>query len=211
MIEERRTFGERLRRQRERRQVTLESIADSTKIAASLFAGLERGDCRRWPSGVYARSFIRSYAQAVQLDPDHTVAEFERLHLASDGGSAPAAPSPETQPPLRLGLATDSGDRWYWIARRGILALSDLCLVLSLASILTLIAGGHFWFCLALSSLIYQVTGRVIPQSSPLEALRTRVRRGRTLLENPDHDVAVPGLAGWAGMDLDADDAGRVD
>jgi hypothetical protein len=211
MIEERRTFGERLRCQRERRQVTLESIAETTKISASLFAGLERGDCRRWPSGVYARSFIRSYAQAVELDPDHTAAEFERLYLASESAAAPAAPAAEAQPPLRLGLATDSGDRWYRVARQGVLALSDLALVVSLASILTLIAGGHFWICLAIASLVYQVTGRVIPQSSPLEALRTRVRRGRTLLDRPDRDVAVPGLAGWAGMDLDADDAGRID
>ena len=42
MINERRAFGERLRRQREKQHITLDQIAASTKVAASLFAGLKK-------------------------------------------------------------------------------------------------------------------------------------------------------------------------
>ena len=103
----RRAFGERLRRQRERQKVSLETIARTTKVTAALFAGLERGDCRRWPGGVYSRSFIRAYAEAVKLDPDQTAAEFAELYDLPD---APESPDPQpirTGPPLRLTLEAD--------------------------------------------------------------------------------------------------------
>ncbi len=57
----------RLRRERERRQIALSSISANTKISVSLFQALERGDVSRWPSGIYRRSFVRAYAQAIGL------------------------------------------------------------------------------------------------------------------------------------------------
>ena len=53
-------FGRRLRDQRERHGVALESIAATTKINASLFAALERGDLSAWPSGIFRRAFVRA-------------------------------------------------------------------------------------------------------------------------------------------------------
>lgn len=38
-------FGERLRRPRERRGISLQRISQSTKIRASLYTALEQGDC----------------------------------------------------------------------------------------------------------------------------------------------------------------------
>jgi transcriptional regulator with XRE-family HTH domain len=69
-------FGTRLRQQRERRQISLATIAANTKIPLSLLQALERGDVSRWPSGLFRRAFIRSYAQAIGLDPDEIVQEF---------------------------------------------------------------------------------------------------------------------------------------
>jgi len=70
------SFGARLRAERERREITLESISNNTKISVSLLDGLERDDVSRWPSGIFCRSYVRSYAQAVGLDPDAIVREF---------------------------------------------------------------------------------------------------------------------------------------
>ena len=74
------TFGNRLRYERERRQIALKSIAESTKIGVPLLEGLERDDVSRWPSGIFRKSFIRSYAEAIGLDPDPVVREFIELH-----------------------------------------------------------------------------------------------------------------------------------
>ncbi len=74
------SFGGRLRHERERRQIHLKSIAESTKISIPLLEGLERGDVSRWPSGIFRKSFIRSYAEAIGLDPEPVVREFIELY-----------------------------------------------------------------------------------------------------------------------------------
>ena len=69
-------LGRRLRCERERRLITLESIAANTKISIGLLRDLERDDVSRWPSGIFRRSFVRSYAEAIGLDGDDIVREF---------------------------------------------------------------------------------------------------------------------------------------
>ena len=63
-------FGAATALERERRRITLASIAANTKIGLHLLEGLERGQRPRWPSGIFRRSFIRAYAEAIGLDPD---------------------------------------------------------------------------------------------------------------------------------------------
>ena len=83
------SFGRRLRRERERRRIALSSIAENTKISVSLFDDLERDDVSRWPSGIFRKSFIRAYAQAIGLDPDETAREFlERFPDPNDPNTA---------------------------------------------------------------------------------------------------------------------------
>ena len=84
-------FGPNLRRLRLQKKVSVEEIATSTKIAASLFEGLEKNDFSRWPSGVYARAYVRQYAIAVGADPDSTVDEFCRWFPQGDRRTAPIA------------------------------------------------------------------------------------------------------------------------
>jgi hypothetical protein len=69
-------FGARLRAHRERQQVELTTIAEQTKIRLSLLEELERDDVSHWPTGIFRRSYIRSYARAVGLEPDVAVREF---------------------------------------------------------------------------------------------------------------------------------------
>jgi transcriptional regulator with XRE-family HTH domain len=103
-----RSFGEWLRRERERRDITVRAIADRTKIGTGLLEALERGDVSRWPGGIYRRAFIRSYADVVGLDADLVLANFERLFPADPSAAAPAAPIvPRVeQEEMRLALVT---------------------------------------------------------------------------------------------------------
>ena len=88
------SFGARLRRERERRHITLAQIADTTKIKASLFQGLERDDVSRWPGGIFRRSFVRAYARAIGLDPEQTCREFvERFPEPGDVPRPAEAPA----------------------------------------------------------------------------------------------------------------------
>jgi cytoskeletal protein RodZ len=67
------SFGEELRRQRELRQVTLEEIAESTKVNLRFLEALERNEFDLLPGGLFNRGFIRAYATYVGLDPEATV------------------------------------------------------------------------------------------------------------------------------------------
>jgi len=69
-------FGDKLREARQRRGVSLREIADRTKISVAALESLERSDPSRMPGGIFARSFVRSYASEVGLDPDATLREF---------------------------------------------------------------------------------------------------------------------------------------
>lgn len=68
--------GAKLRKARERCGLSLRQIADSTKISVSVLEGLERDDISYLPGGVLGRGYVRSFASAVKLDPEVTVAEF---------------------------------------------------------------------------------------------------------------------------------------
>ena len=83
-MSDRDTFGPRLRAERERRGISIDTIASVTKVGGDLWEGLERNDFSRWPSGIFARAFVRDYARAIGLDSDEVVDEFCRLFPLGD-------------------------------------------------------------------------------------------------------------------------------
>ena len=72
------TFGDFLRSARERRGLTIQQIANETKIPRRLLESLEHGDFGAIPAGMYQRAEIRAYAKAVGLDPALALGELER-------------------------------------------------------------------------------------------------------------------------------------
>ena len=69
-------FGTFLRQAREHRGVSLQDLAESTKISARVLESLERNDPSKLPGGIFSRAFVRAYAREVGLDPDVAVASF---------------------------------------------------------------------------------------------------------------------------------------
>ena len=69
-------FGSILKVAREKRGVTLRHISTVTKISVAALEALERNDISRLPGGIFSRSFVRSYALEVGLDPDATIERF---------------------------------------------------------------------------------------------------------------------------------------
>jgi transcriptional regulator with XRE-family HTH domain len=88
-MSERDTFGPRLRRERERRGISLETIASVTNVSIELWKGFEANDLSRWPKGLFARSFVRDYAKAVGLDANEVVDDFCRLFPLGDRRALP--------------------------------------------------------------------------------------------------------------------------
>ena len=113
-------LGSRLRQVREQRRIALAAIARDTKIGLPLLEGLERDDVSHWPSGIFRRSFIRAYAQALGLEPDSVVTEFleqfpdpsEVVSPESIIAARAAAPLAQQRPPTRLGVLWKAAVRY---------------------------------------------------------------------------------------------------
>jgi hypothetical protein len=160
---ERQALGERLKRQRERRGITLQSISDATKVPAALFAGLERGDCSRWPAGLYGRAYVRAYAAAIGLNPDDIVEDFtSAFHggVRADGTAEPVTRTPRAAP-LRLGMIDEPSVTLGRTLKRAGLAAADLLIGVLLATIAHVGLNTGMWLTLALP-LAYHAIGRLI-------------------------------------------------
>ena len=107
------TFGQQLRRHREKRRITLREIASQTKVSAGLFESLENGECVRWPGGIYGRGFVRAYATAVGLDPEQVVSIFSDCY-PQFALEVPEEPAPEAPEPPQTMLARLKGAVAAW-------------------------------------------------------------------------------------------------
>jgi transcriptional regulator with XRE-family HTH domain len=169
MTAEHENFCRRLREARQSRDLTLEAITDVSKINVALLAGLERGDLSRWPKGIFRRAFLREYASAIGLSPEHTVREIVRL-FPEEGEPATRRDVSAPQGGLdavRLTLAS-SPHLWIRPTARGILtACLDLAVVLLTAGAISLIFRGQFQLMVSVIALVYYGSATACIGSTP--------------------------------------------
>ncbi|HET98750.1 MAG TPA: helix-turn-helix domain-containing protein, partial [Desulfurivibrio alkaliphilus] len=79
-------LGEKLRRARSAKGVSLEEAAAATRIHLSSLEALEGKPSRHLPAPVFTRGFVRIYASYLGLDPDQAL----RLHIEEQGLPAAA-------------------------------------------------------------------------------------------------------------------------
>jgi|NGEPerStandDraft_6_1074524.scaffolds.fasta_scaffold30327_2 cytoskeletal protein RodZ len=83
MIEEKNVLG--LATIRRNRGISLEQIAESTKISIRSLAAIEQGDFRKLPGGIYNTSYIRQYARAIEYDECALIAFYKREMERAEG------------------------------------------------------------------------------------------------------------------------------
>jgi cytoskeleton protein RodZ len=92
------SFGERIKRERELRGVSLEEIAESTKIGKRNLEALETENFDKLPGGIFNKGFVRAYAKYLGLDEDQAVTDFLAAENAAASGIRLAAdPVPATE------------------------------------------------------------------------------------------------------------------
>jgi len=74
------SVGDELRNARRSRGMTIERLGEVTKISAQVLRALEADDTTSLPRWVFVRGFLQSYARAVGLDPDKTIADYLAQH-----------------------------------------------------------------------------------------------------------------------------------
>lgn len=176
-------FGRRLRDARERKGVTLEAVAEATKINMSLLAGLERGDVSRWPRGIFRRAFVREYATVIGLQPAAVLVEFSRLF--PEEGEEPQQPIEPQQVDggLRLMLAVDEAPSSRRIIAHVLAAALDLGALVTLAVTVRYFTGIGLWATSGVVGLIYYLVttawlGRSVASWWVDEKLRNDVKAG---------------------------------
>lgn len=61
---------------RRNRGISLEQIAESTKISVRSLTAIETCDFARLPGGIYSTSYIRQYARAIDYDESKILAAY---------------------------------------------------------------------------------------------------------------------------------------
>jgi len=89
------SFGERLRRERDVRGISLESISTTTKIGTHILEALEKEDFDKLPGGIFNKGFVRSYARFLGMNEEQVLKEF--IEVAGD----PEQPLPDPPVPRR--------------------------------------------------------------------------------------------------------------
>jgi cytoskeleton protein RodZ len=69
-------FGERLRRERELRGISLEDICAVTKIGTRLLRALEAEHFDLLPGGIFNKGYVRAYARHLGIDEEQAVADY---------------------------------------------------------------------------------------------------------------------------------------
>lgn len=85
------TIGQRLKREREARYISLEKAAQETRIRRVFIQALEADDFSVMPSAAQGRGFLRNYAEYLSLDIDELIAEIQRNPIPPAEVSGPLA------------------------------------------------------------------------------------------------------------------------
>src|SRR5262249_1921209 len=121
-------FGDRLRREREMRGITLDEITESTKISRRHLEALEGEHFDQLPGGVFNKGFVRAYARFLGIDEDQAVAEYS--------AASNEQPEPEDKFPLEI---HEQPNRELNPRR------SPLPLVFGVAALVGVLMGYFFW------------------------------------------------------------------
>jgi len=178
----REAFGPNLRRMRLQRGISLNDIAHRTKVSAELWAGLERNDLSRWPSGIFARAYVREYAHALGIDAEVTVDEFCRCFPQGDRrarrivkGQAELVghelqwsddlPVPDRR--TTLDAIPEEQPRVFPRRERLLIGVADIAVVAAFAGINAVLVPIGFWASLGVIAVAYHVASLTMLGCSP--------------------------------------------
>jgi len=78
------SLGEYLKRERELRRISLEEVAEGTKIAIYRLRAMEAGRWNELPAEVFVKGFIKSYAEFIGLVPEDVILRYQEIHAAEE-------------------------------------------------------------------------------------------------------------------------------
>jgi len=122
------TVAEQLRTAREARKLTVNAIAETTKIRGDHIRALEAGDFNAFTAPVYIRGFVRTYATLLKLDVPQIMTALDAELRQTERFSEPPSLSGEPRGALDFIMLQLSKVNW----QKGLMILAGVALVLVL-------------------------------------------------------------------------------
>jgi len=134
------SIGSILRQQRESQKLNLEEIAEELKIRSQYLEALENDQFELLPGKLYQRSFLKTYAQFLDLDPVHILKMFDQYEKSQRAlQKEPEEALPEGKKPLEESIKDQStlhkqpqsskSRAGYWFGILAGLVLGIFCLI----------------------------------------------------------------------------------
>ena len=167
------TLGAYLRAERERRDLTLRTISESTRSRCRCSRGSNPTTSRVGQAAFSGAHFVRTYAEAVGLDPDDVFRRFERQYKPAS--ARPGYRRREAHPPAEIvALAQASGGYRGWSGApsnraRYLGTAADLTVALVLAFGSAAAGSRLLWPVLLIAA--YYAAGVLLTGTSPMVAL----------------------------------------
>jgi len=127
-VESAQTLGQLLRQERELRDIPLDRIEQATRIRSAQLRAIEDDRLEALPAEAYARGFVRTYAEYLNLNGDDVVAIFNEQWNRTAGHAAESA-LPQT--PVSVARRTPTGLFSLWVAMACLLLVGSAVLYLT--------------------------------------------------------------------------------
>jgi cytoskeleton protein RodZ len=122
-------IGSTLRETRMRQRIDITDMEVRTKIRAKYLRALENEEWDLLPGPTYVKSFLRTYAEALGLDPKLLVEEYKLRHDPLDAGDLNPIRPPGPRDPRRRSEPSRGFPRWALIGIVLLLILGALSLI----------------------------------------------------------------------------------
>lgn len=78
------SLGEKLRKAREERDISISEVAEQTRISALYLEAIENDDYRPLPGGIFNKGFVKSFAKYVGVDEGEALLEYSRIAASQE-------------------------------------------------------------------------------------------------------------------------------
>jgi cytoskeletal protein RodZ len=99
------SLGEKVRREREARNTTIEEISAATGIDRGYLEALEKNEFQALPGPAFGKLYIRAYAETLGFDPRSLLEAYDREQRAGAPPSETASPGAIQQRPVEAEIA----------------------------------------------------------------------------------------------------------
>jgi cytoskeleton protein RodZ len=98
-------FGERLKRERELREVSMDELTKATRISTRFVEALENEDWAKLPGGVFGHGFVRTIARYLGLNEEALLGEYDLARAQHLAAAPPKVEERIPAPPKWLPVA----------------------------------------------------------------------------------------------------------